>query len=56
MIARVVPGAKVLELAELGDKLLLDGVAHTFNKKKDSGEQIEKGIAFPTSIAVNEVF
>ncbi|KAA6403314.1 MAG: putative Proliferation-associated protein A [Streblomastix strix] len=54
VIARVVPGAKVLELAELGDKLLLDGVAHTFNKKKDSGEQIEKGIAFPTSIAVNE--
>jgi len=47
-----VEGAKVLELCEEGDKLIEAGTAAVYNKGGKGGK-IPKGLAFPTSISVN---
>ncbi|KAJ9442193.1 ERBB-3 BINDING PROTEIN 1 [Diplonema papillatum] len=46
------PGAKILELAEIGDKLILEQTEKVFNKGKGD-DKIEKGMAFPTCVNVN---
>mmetsp|Transcript_13827 Transcript_13827/g.11789 ORF Transcript_13827/g.11789 Transcript_13827/m.11789 type:complete len:383 (+) Transcript_13827:60-1208(+) len=50
VIAKTVAGAKIVEVCEFGDKYLEDEVKKVYNKKK-----MEKGIAFPTCISVNNV-
>jgi len=42
-------GTKVLEVCELGDKLLAEETAKVFKKEKE----MKKGIAFPTCVSVN---
>lgn len=50
------PGADVVELCALGDQLLTDGTAKVYNKKDVKNKtKVEKGIAFPTCISVNEI-
>jgi len=51
LIEKAVAGAGVLELCEEGDKLVEQGTGALYNKDKN----MQKGIAFPTSIAVNSV-
>jgi len=54
VVAACVPGAKILDLCVLGDTVVLNETAKVYNK--GSGEEkIEKGIAFPTSVSVNQV-
>eukprot|EP01059_Diplonema_ambulator_P006542 TRINITY_DN16206_c1_g1_i1.p1 TRINITY_DN16206_c1_g1~~TRINITY_DN16206_c1_g1_i1.p1 ORF type:complete len:406 (+),score=185.28 TRINITY_DN16206_c1_g1_i1:144-1220(+) len=54
VIEAVKPGAKVLDLAKIGDNLLLEQTDKVFNKGKGD-DKIEKGIAFPTCINVNQM-
>jgi len=46
---RNLPGAKVLDLCEEGDKTLSEETAKVFKKEKE----MKKGIAFPTCISIN---
>ena len=50
LIPLCIPGANILNLCKLGDKLILDGTNAVYTKSK-----MIKGIAFPTSISVNHV-
>ncbi|KAF8754224.1 Proliferation-associated protein 1 [Rhizoctonia solani] len=47
-----VEGAKILELCEEGDKLIETGTSAVYNSKTAKGK-VTKGLAFPTSISVN---
>jgi methionyl aminopeptidase len=48
-----VPGAKVVDACALGDKSIEDEAAKFYNKKGADGQKIDKGIAFPTCVSVN---
>lgn len=48
-------GAKVLDLCELGDKLINEECSKVHNKGKAKVEEKDKGVAFPTCISVNEI-
>lgn len=48
VVAAARPGAKVVELCDLGDKFIADAVAKEFK-----GKDIEKGVAVPTCISIN---
>jgi len=50
VIAECLPGKKVYDLCVLGDKLMLDAVNSVFKTKN-----LEKGVAFPTCVSVNNV-
>lgn len=50
IVAEAVDGKNILELCELGDKLILEGTKTFYKSKK-----LPKGIAFPTCISVNHV-
>lgn len=43
------PGARVLDICEAGDKMLLEETAQIYKKDKE----LRKGIAFPTCVCVN---
>lgn len=49
VVKKVVPGAKVLELAQFGDNMIETEVKTKFTKSK----RMEKGVAFPTCISIN---
>lgn len=49
-----VDGADIATLCEMGDKIMEEETGKLYNKK-DKGRKIEKGIAFPTCITVNEL-
>lgn len=48
VVAATAPGKKIVDLCALGDSVITEGVAAVFNKGK-----LEKGVAFPTCISVN---
>jgi len=48
VLAEIKTGKNVLELCNLGDKVITDEIAKVYTKGK-----IEKGVAFPTCISVN---
>eukprot|EP01017_Pseudomicrothorax_dubius_P027121 TRINITY_DN3087_c0_g1_i2.p1 TRINITY_DN3087_c0_g1~~TRINITY_DN3087_c0_g1_i2.p1 ORF type:complete len:364 (-),score=126.71 TRINITY_DN3087_c0_g1_i2:36-1127(-) len=50
VIARCVPGARIYDICLWGDNEINNELTKVYNKKR-----IEKGLAFPTSISVNEV-
>ncbi|KAG9095587.1 Curved DNA-binding protein (42 kDa protein) [Ceratobasidium sp. 370] len=52
LVELCVEGAKILELCEEGDKLIEAGTATVYNSKTAKGK-VAKGLAFPTSISVN---
>ncbi|CED82908.1 Metallopeptidase [Phaffia rhodozyma] len=56
VIAKLIPqieeGKAIIDLCNEGDRLIEEGVAAVYNKK---GVKISKGIAFPTSLSVNNV-
>jgi hypothetical protein len=50
-------GATVLEIAELGDHTVTEMASRIYNQEDDDDddeEPMQKGIAFPTSVAINE--
>lgn len=44
------PGAKIIEVCIKGDELLIEETAKVYK-----GKNVSKGIAFPTSLSVNQV-
>ncbi|KZV73012.1 proliferation-associated protein 1 [Peniophora sp. CONT] len=52
LVPKLVEGAKVIDLCVEGDKLLEEGTRGVYNKAV-KGVKVPKGIAFPTSISVN---
>jgi len=54
LVELAVEGAKVLDLVVEGDKAIEAGAATVYNRKTKAGA-IQKGIAFPTCISVNNV-
>ncbi|CEL99403.1 unnamed protein product [Vitrella brassicaformis CCMP3155] len=55
VVSKCVEGADVLELCRLGDSFIEDKTAGLYNAKKGGKKKVEKGLAFPTCISVNEV-
>eukprot|EP00759_Apiculatamorpha_spiralis_P032379 PhF_6_TR33826/c0_g1_i1/m.49608 len=60
VLAKVAPGVTVLDLCSAGDQVILDEVAKVYNKgvvnpTTGEPEKVEKGIAFPTSVSVNNI-
>ncbi|KAJ3408335.1 Ubiquitin carboxyl-terminal hydrolase 14 [Chytridiales sp. JEL 0842] len=51
VLQSVAPGVKVSHLCKLGDDYIMQQTSTVFNKQKS----IEKGIAFPTCVSVNEI-
>jgi len=47
-------GADIAELCKLGDKTIEERLSKVYNKKV-KGKAIDKGVAFPTCISVNEI-
>ncbi|KAL8275698.1 hypothetical protein Esti_000261 [Eimeria stiedai] len=56
VLSRAVPGADVLALCLLGDAFISNESKKVYQKKDKSKRKVDKGIAVPTSVAVNEVF
>eukprot|EP01066_Platyproteum_vivax_P010177 Platyproteum_vivax@DN4529_c0_g1_i1.p1 len=54
LVKKCIVGASAFELCVLGDTLINDKVAPIYNQKKN-GKKIEKGVAFPTCLSVNEL-
>jgi curved DNA binding protein len=50
VIAALKPGAKIVDICTLGDKHIEEAAAKNFKGKK-----LEKGVAFPTSVSVNNI-
>jgi methionine aminopeptidase len=50
ILTQLVPGKKVVEICEFGDTVIERQCALSYKSKK-----IEKGVAFPTCVSVNEV-
>ena len=53
VLAKVEPGVTPIDLCKAGDDLITEKVAKIFSKKV-KGQVVEKGVAFPTCISVNE--
>lgn len=49
VITKCIDGASVCDICEYGDKMILDECVNVFKKEKE----MKKGVAFPTSISVN---
>ncbi|KAA1467637.1 proliferation-associated protein 1 [Dentipellis sp. KUC8613] len=52
LVEQVVEGAKVIDLCVEGDKLIEQGTGAVYNKSV-KGVKVSKGLAFPTSVSVN---
>jgi curved DNA binding protein len=53
LVLQVKPGAKVLELCKFGDMVIIQKCGSIY-QKKIKGKLIDKGVAFPTCVSVNE--
>ena len=53
VLAVCVPGKLCVELCNTGDDYINEAVSKIYNQKKDGKKLVEKGIAFPTCISVN---
>jgi len=49
------PDADIITLCEMGDKIMEEETGKLYNKKDKDGKKMEKGIAFPTCVSVNEL-
>ena len=52
--ARCVVGAKLVDLCKFGDDLIEERALSVFRGKNKAGKPIERGIAFPVCVSVNE--
>ena len=50
VIEKCVPGARIYEICKFGDALILEETGKTF-----TGKKIDKGLAFPVSISLNNI-
>jgi len=54
IVSQCLPGAKVIDLCEFGHTVLTTQAAKLFTKKVN-GQMIDRGVAFPVCISVNDV-
>jgi methionine aminopeptidase len=54
LIEQCVPGAKVIELCEFGHSILNKSAAKLYTKKSN-GAVMDRGVAFPVCVSVNDV-
>jgi curved DNA binding protein len=54
LAARCVVGAKLVDLCKFGDDLIEERAMAVFRGKNKAGKPIERGIAFPVCLSVNE--
>ena len=54
LVSQCVAGAKIIDLCQFGTTVLETQTAKLYNKKVN-GIPVEKGVAFPVCISVNEV-
>lgn len=54
IVSQCLPGAKVIDLCEFGHTILTTQAAKLFTKKVN-GQMIDRGVAFPVCISVNDV-
>lgn len=54
LVQQCVPGAKILDLCEFGHTVMETKAAKLY-QKKDNGRTIDRGVAFPVCISVNDV-
>jgi len=50
VLDKIIPGANIVEICAFGDKEINEELKKVYAKKR-----IEKGIAFPTCLSVNEI-
>lgn len=55
VVAACVPDADIATICELGDKALEEETGKLYNKKDKDGRKMEKGVAFPTCVSVNDL-
>lgn len=53
-MSQCIPGAKIIDLCEFGHTVV-DTQAKKLFTKKVNGQPIDRGIAFPVCISVNEI-
>jgi len=54
LVSQCVPGAKIIDLCEFGHKVV-EGQSQKLFTKKVNGQPIDRGVAFPVCISVNDV-
>uniref|UniRef100_A0A3B0N0I8 Proliferation-associated protein 2g4, putative n=1 Tax=Theileria annulata TaxID=5874 RepID=A0A3B0N0I8_THEAN len=54
VLAAVKPGVSVKSLCQIGDSTMLEETNKLYNKK-ENGRKVDKGVAFPTCVSVNEL-
>lgn len=54
LIGQCIPGAKILDLCEFGHTVMEASAAKLYTKKVD-GKAVDRGVAFPICISVNDV-
>ena len=54
LISQCVPGAKILDLCNFGSTII-NTQANKLYQKKVNGVSIERGVAFPVCVSVNDV-
>ena len=54
LVTQCIPGAKILDLCEFGHAVMEAQAAKLYQKKVD-GRTIDRGVAFPVCISVNDV-
>jgi methionine aminopeptidase len=54
LVSQCLPGAQVIDICEFGHTVLTTQVAKLYTKKVN-GQVIDRGVAFPVCISVNDV-
>lgn len=54
LVGQCVPGAKIIDLCEFGHTVVTTSAQKLFTKKVD-GQPIDRGIAFPVCVSVNDI-
>jgi methionine aminopeptidase len=54
IVTQCVPGAKIIDICEFGQTILETQAAKLYTKKSN-GKGIDRGVAFPVCISVNDV-
>lgn len=54
LVGQCIPGAKVLDLCEFGHTVMEASAAKLYTKKVD-GKMVDRGVAFPICISVNDI-
>lgn len=55
VVEACVPDADIAAICEMGDKMMVEETGKLYNKKDKDGNKMEKGVAFPTCVSVNDI-